>query len=151
MRKLVGGAALVGLFVIFTAGVAVGGGQVVLTIEPTSGPPGTVITATVQTCDSGSESMRLELINPSGQVVADTGFFQPTGVTFVGEQGTITVPEGSPPGTYTVRVTCNNLPPDLATDTAPFEVTGQPASPAPAAPPQPAPAEPVIEGPVFTG
>jgi hypothetical protein len=151
MRRFAVVPLLAGTIVALTVGVAAAGGQVNLTIEPTSGPPGTVITATVDFCDSGSESMRLELLNPEGQVVADTGFFQPTGVTFVGQQGTITVPEDSPPGTYTVRVTCNNQPPDLATDTAPFEVTGQPAPPAPPAAPEVAPAAPVIEAPVFTG
>jgi hypothetical protein len=145
MRRFLVGACVAGLFVALTAGVAAGGAQVVLTIEPTSGPPGTVITGTVEFCDDGSDSMRLELLNPGGEVVADTGFFNPTGVSGVGQQGTITVPEGSPPGAYTVRVTCNNLPPDQQTDTAPFTVTGE-AAPAP-----PGAAQPVVETPAFTG
>jgi hypothetical protein len=133
-----------GLFVALSAGIAGAGSQVVLTIEPTAGPPGTVITGTVQFCDDGSDSMRLEILDPGGQVVADTGFFNPTGVVGVGQQGTITVPEGASPGAYTVRVTCNNLPPDISMDTAPFEVTGAATAAA-------SPAEAIVETPAFTG
>jgi hypothetical protein len=119
------------------------GAPATLEIDPTSGPAGTVITGMAEFCNTQSASMRLELLNPEAAVVADTGFFTPTSVMGEFPQGTITVPPGTPPGSYLVRLTCNNLPPGQQNATQPFEVTGDP--------PAPAPPTPVVATPTFTG
>jgi hypothetical protein len=143
MRKLLLIGLFAGLLVALNAGVAAGGAPIVISLSPTSGPPGTEITVDYNgICDSGSESARIELLDPNGQVVADTGFYMPnTGPNL----GSITVPPASAAGEYAVRGTCNNQPPPGDQDTAPFTVTGE------LAPPTPVAAEPVVDTPAFTG
>jgi hypothetical protein len=144
MRRLLVIGLFAGLLVALTAGQAAGGAPTVISISPTTGPPGTEITVGYNGfCDFGSPSARIELLDPNDQVVADTGFFFPTSNTTL---GTITVPLGSAPGVYTVRGTCNNQPPPDQSDTEPFTVTGESAPP-----PTPAAAEPVVDTPAFTG
>ena len=144
MRRFLVVGLFAGLLVALTAGEAAGGAPTVISISPTSGPPGTEITVGYNGfCDTGSASARIELLDPNDQVVADTGFFVPTSLSTL---GTITVPLGSAPGVYTVRGTCNNQPPGDQSDTQPFTVTGEVAPPS-----SPEPAAPVVETPAFTG
>jgi hypothetical protein len=141
MRRLAPALVVATMLVMLLASPAAGGAPTEISIAPTSGPPGTTITVSYNGfCDTGSASGRIELLDPNGQVVADTGFFTPTSFTTL---GTITVPPGSAPGAYTVRGTCNNQPPGQQSDSEPFEVTGEPAPPAPA--------EAVAGTPRFTG
>jgi hypothetical protein len=75
-----------------------------LTIDPDSGPPGTVISWTIANCEPSSEkSASLYTGSPGGQ--------QDTTAVLEGpdtkeETGEITVPPGTAPGEYTVIGTC---------------------------------------------
>jgi hypothetical protein len=75
-----------------------------LTIDPESGPAGTVITWTISNCDPGSEkSASIYTGSPGGQ--EDTKAIV-NGPETKEETGEITVPASTAPGEYTVIGTC---------------------------------------------
>jgi len=142
---------------VLLAGVA-GAGPLPFDYSPTSGPVGTLITASGGPPTSecfGLIRIRLEQLN--GDLAAPgtengTGLFHPSGSWTV----QIDIPEGIgiQPGDYQLRVTCSD--PDTSFGPVPFTVTepappSVPAAPAAAAAAQPVPAQPLQAPPVFTG
>jgi hypothetical protein len=139
---------------VLASGVA-GAGPLPFDYSPTSGPVGTLITASGGPPTSecfGLIRIRLEQLN--GDLITDngTGQFNPSGSWTV----QIDIPEGIgiQPGDYQLRVTCSD--PDTSFGPVPFTVT-EPAPPTePGAPPVPAavepvPAQAVQAQPFFTG
>ena len=135
---------------VLASGVA-GAGPQPFDYSPTSGPVGTLITASggppTSECP-GLIRIRFEQLN--GELAAPgsengTGLFHPSGSWTV----QIDVVEGIQPGDYQLRVTCSD--PDTSFGPVPFTVTG-PAPPAvPETPAVPAAAQPVPAQPAFTG
>jgi hypothetical protein len=75
-----------------------------LTIDPESGPSGTVIAWTISNCDPGSEkSASIYTGSPGGQEGTKAILEGPQTKE---ETGEITVPAGTAPGEYTVIGTC---------------------------------------------
>jgi len=143
---------------VLASGVA-GAGPATFDYSPTSGPVGTLITASggppTSECP-GLIRIRLEQLN--GELAGPgtengTGQFHPTGSWTV----QIDIPEGIgiQPGDYQLRVTCSD--PDTSFGPVPFTVTeaAPVTEPAPLTQPEtpavPPAAQPVAAQPVFTG
>ena len=170
-RKSIALAMLVGGLVLGLSGPVGGGESIPFQYSPTSGPPGTVIEASGDDCGlSALNEVVLVLSTPGeGSEIASATI----PVTNEGDwSGTLTVPEGTPPGDYDLQAFCTNKPPEgvgsqavdppanveftYQPDPGPFTVTGAPApppttAPAPTAPASAAPAPVVAGTPSFTG
>jgi len=147
-RALVGAAIAAG--VLASSGVA-GAGPQPFDYSPTSGPVGTLITASggpPTTECPGLIRIRFEQLNGELAVPGSengTGLFHPTGSWTV----QIDVVDGIQPGDYQLRVTCSD--PDTSFGPVPFTVTGPAPPTEPEVPGVPAAAEPVPAQPRFTG
>jgi hypothetical protein len=148
-------AAAIAAGVLASSGVA-GAGPQPFDYSPTSGPVGTLITASggpPTTACPGLIRIRFEQLN--GELAAPgsengTGLFHPTGSWTV----QIDVVDGIRPGDYQLRVTCSD--PDTSFGPVPFTVTEEapptvPETPTVPAAAQPVPAQPVEARPLFTG
>jgi hypothetical protein len=142
---------------VLASGVASAGPQP-FDYSPTSGPVGTLITASGGPPTSecfGLIRIRLEQLN--GDLAGPgtengTGLFHPSGSWTV----QIDIPEGIgiQPGDYQLRVTCSD--PGTSFGPVPFTVTApapptEPEAPAVPAAAEPVPAQPLVAPPVFTG
>jgi hypothetical protein len=115
-----------GLLVLAMIAAACGGGGgdgLTVSVDPESGPPGTVINVTASGCVSDTGG---GLFTAAGDETAPIEF---TGA----DQGTLTVPDDAGPGSYEVRVSCAVGAPEteegvqrteLEVRAADFEVTG---------------------------
>jgi hypothetical protein len=116
--------------VVVIGSAAYAGSEAALSLNPTSGPPGTEVTGTT-TCDP--DSGEFTLVDPNGDQFGET-------TPFTGTQFTVTIPATAVAGTWEVNVGCTIRGSQVG-DADPFEVTAPPPE-APGAPP-PAPLPPV--------
>jgi hypothetical protein len=124
--------------VVGVASTAHAGSEAALTLNPTSGPPGTEVSGTT-TCDP--DSGEFTLVDPDGNQFGET-------TSFTGTQFIVAIPPTAVAGTWQVNLSCT-IGESEVFDADPFEVTA-PAQPAPAPPPAPPPA-PVEAQPRLTG
>jgi hypothetical protein len=129
--------------VVAIASVAHAGSEAALTLNPTSGPPGTEVTGTT-TCDP--DSGEFTLVDPDGNQFGET-------TSFTGTQFTATFPPTAVAGTWMVNLSCT-IRGSQVFDADPFEVTAAqppPPAPEPPTPEPPAAAVPAAAQPRFTG
>jgi hypothetical protein len=169
MRKVIAIAGIASLSLVWAAVPAGAGNLASFDINPTSGPPGTVIHASDHNfgCDSIDANIHVELINNDETVVASAD-------TTVTNQSIwdvdITVPADAAPGDYIVTARCN-AEGSFFYNEDPFTVTAPPATttttsttvaaaavttttttvPAAVVVPAATPAAPVVAAPTMTG
>lgn len=172
--------ALTATMLLSLGGTAGGGGgeEFAFSYSPQSGPPGTVITVSGTDCVGPEADTRVQVVlSTQGGTVIATGF-SPLIVFGGGGNWTvmITVPLGTPPGTYDLQAFCGEAgvgvfpasvpnpagtlpfvtytPGQFVVPTSPPPATAAPA-PAPTAEPAPVPVAPpaatVAAAPQFTG
>jgi hypothetical protein len=136
------------IVVIAIASAAHAGSEAALTLNPTSGPPGTEVTGTT-TCDP--DSGEFTLVDPNGDQFGET-------TPFTGTEFTVTIPPTAVAGTWMVNLSCT-IRGSQVFDADPFEVTAAPPPPPVAEPPPPVaeppapapPAAPAAARPRLTG
>jgi hypothetical protein len=155
---------VLGLSLVFVGiTVAIGGGLAPMSISPSQGPPGTVIEVESDfPCLIGGDG---EIVGTGlGQIIGEVqlGLFDESdnlvasGTVQMNEDGTwtgsITVPEGTPPGLYLVRAECT-IKGQVVFEYDPqrFTVTGPEPEPEPEPTEEPEVPTPVEAEPTFTG
>ena len=155
-------AMLVGGLVLGLSSRVGAGGDATFEYSPTSGPPGTVIQVSGGDCGLNVLNEVVVVLSTPGEdgsVIASVTIPVMNDGTWT---GTLTVPDGTPPGDYDLQAFCTNIVQDNGVGSqavdppanvefiylpnpGPFAVTGAPS------PPTTVPPVPVEAAPAFTG